>query len=99
MKYTKNQIVAITRRWSNGNATRLIGVISQIHKETTKGLSVTLLPVNPTLAAEIRKTHLTKEFNHQGIKNCYSDTYGFACNHVHKNTTKVIGKSCTATLP
>ncbi len=93
MDFKVNQIVMETRVFKNGNKSRTVGVISKI-EESEKGKGkyhVILLPLPEKIAKPIRDQYCTEEYNHQGIKNCYADQYGFASHTISKENTIVIG--------
>ncbi len=91
--FKKGQIVVITNHYKNGNKSRLVGVISSLKDpDERRRQYATLVPLPESNAALIRKKYLTSDFNYQGMKNCYSDRYGFACHHISKETTVVIGE-------
>ena len=87
------QVVMQTKRYPKGmKASRLVGVIVSIEKRES-GLYCVLHPLPESHKRELRERFCEVDgFNHQGATYCYSDTYGFACTHLHPDDTIICGE-------
>jgi hypothetical protein len=90
--FKKGQIIVKTSYFQNGNSRRIVGIVNSVKDIGNDTFYCGLFPVPEPLAGKIRETYLTENFNHQGLKNCYSDQYTFAYNRLNSENTEIIGE-------